>query len=75
MTDFLVTPLPFGYYSSEPKVRNWIREMKGHGQAFYSESAGIYFLAGVLFQRQAPGSDDALPADISDQLAKVMKAF
>jgi hypothetical protein len=25
VTDFLVTPLPFGHYSSEPKVRNWIR--------------------------------------------------
>ena len=22
VTDFMVTPLPFGYYSSEPKVRS-----------------------------------------------------
>ncbi len=23
-TDFMVTPLPFGYYSSEPKVREYL---------------------------------------------------
>ncbi|KAL6753524.1 hypothetical protein V8C86DRAFT_3028720 [Haematococcus lacustris] len=67
VSDFMVCPLQFGYYSSEPKVKNWIREMKTRGEAFFSErrttatsgdsdgtgsnATGWYLLAGVLFQK------------------------
>ncbi|KAA6420116.1 MAG: hypothetical protein FRX49_09965 [Trebouxia sp. A1-2] len=50
VTDFMVTPMPFGYYSSEPKVKNWIWKMRGEGKAFCSDS--WYLLAGVLFQKR-----------------------
>ncbi|DBA74455.1 TPA: hypothetical protein ACH3X1_011200 [Trebouxia sp. C0004] len=49
VTDFVVTPMPFGYYSSEPKVKNWIWKMRAEGKAFCSDS--WYLLAGVLFQK------------------------
>ncbi|KAG2454859.1 hypothetical protein HYH02_000690 [Chlamydomonas schloesseri] len=49
VVDFLVTPLPFGTYSSQPKVRNWIAAMRARGEAFYS--GNTYLLAGVLFER------------------------
>ncbi|PNW84578.1 hypothetical protein CHLRE_03g149750v5 [Chlamydomonas reinhardtii] len=49
VVDFLVTPLPFGTYSSQPKVRNWIAAMRSRGEAFYS--GHTYLLAGVLFER------------------------
>lgn len=68
VTDFMVTPLPFGYYSSEPKVKNWLKQMKARGEAFYSERT--YFLAGVLFQK----SDDST-VDLSDELLKVLTAL
>jgi hypothetical protein len=50
VVDFLVTPLPFGTYSSEPKVRQWIDRMRKRGEAFFSPR--MYFLAGVLFEKQ-----------------------
>jgi len=65
ITDFLVTALPFGTYSSEPKVKNWIRKLKTEGKAFFSErpstigGTGWYLLAGVVFQKLPvlPGSN------------------
>lgn len=78
VTDFLITPLPFGHYSSEPKVKNWIRKMKSQDQAFFTErptgaksttgaSNGWYLLAGVLFQKQpatsSDGSDYGVPQE------------
>ncbi|HEY9699934.1 MAG TPA: SAM-dependent methyltransferase [Trichocoleus sp.] len=68
VADFMVTPLHFGYYSSEPKVRNWITEMRKHQKAFYS--ANIYFLAGVLFEKKRQSS-----VDLSAELLKVMTAL
>ncbi len=68
IADFMVTPLRFGYYSSEPKVRNWITEMRQRQQAFYSEK--IYFLAGVLFEKKRSTS-----VDLSSELLKVMTAL
>lgn len=65
VSDFMVSPLQFGYYSSEPKVRHWIAQLRQHKKAFYSSN--IYFLAGVLFQRQ-PYSG----SDLSHELLKVM---
>lgn len=68
VADFMVTPLQFGCYSSEPKVRNWIAKLRENGQAFYSEN--IYFLAGVLFQHSSIAS-----VDLSDELVRVMTAL
>jgi hypothetical protein len=66
--DFLTSPMPFGYYSSEPKVKHRIAELQNHGKAFYSEN--IYILAGVLFEMR-----EDLKADLSMELIKVMTAL
>lgn len=68
VVDFMITPLQFGYYSSEPKVKNHIAEMRTQGQAFYSQN--IYFLAGVLFRKR-----DLCDTDISRELIQVMTAL
>lgn len=68
ITNFMVTPLQFGYYSSEPKVKDWIIELRKHGKAFYSPN--IYFLAGVLFEKR-----DRAQMDLSNELLKVMTAL
>ncbi|MGP1387980.1 MAG: methyltransferase [Thainema sp.] len=65
VVDFMVTPLPFGCYSSEPKVKNWIAKLRSQNKAFYSSN--IYFLTGALFQKQ-----NSAVADLSDELLKVM---
>jgi hypothetical protein len=68
VSDFMISPLKFGYYSCEPKVRNTIAQLREKQQAFYSEN--IYFLAGVLFKR-----NDRSSADLSAEFLKVMTAL
>ncbi len=51
VANFIISPLSFGYYSSEPKVKNRIEELKQDNMAFYSKN--IYLLAGVLFAKQS----------------------
>ncbi|NJR37571.1 MAG: methyltransferase [Leptolyngbyaceae cyanobacterium CSU_1_4] len=68
VVDFMVTPLQFGYYSSEPKVRDWITKLREENKAFYSSN--IYFLAGVLFQHKSAGE-----TDLSTELIKVITAL
>jgi methylase of polypeptide subunit release factors len=68
VSDFMITPLQFGYYSSEPKVRDWITELRKQNKAFYS--ANIYFLAGVLFQKRSRET-----VDLSTELIKVFTAL
>jgi methylase of polypeptide subunit release factors len=65
VADFMVSPLKFGYYSSEPKVEQTILELRKHRKAFYSKN--IYFLAGVLFQKQHETA-----VDLSAELIQVM---
>jgi methylase of polypeptide subunit release factors len=65
VTNFMITPLEFGYYSSEPRVRDWITQLREQNKAFYS--ANVYFLAGVLFQRKS-----AHLTDLSSELIKVI---
>jgi len=65
VVDFMATPLPFGCYSSEPKVKNWIARLRSQNKAFYS--ANIYFLTGVWFQQRSPTT-----RDLSEELLKVM---
>ncbi len=68
VADFVITPLPFGYYSSEPKVKNRIAELRRDRQAFYSNN--IYFLAGVLFQKRAIAQ-----VDLSAELTQTLTAL
>jgi methylase of polypeptide subunit release factors len=50
VSNFIVSPLRFGYYSSEQKVKNRIQELQKDNRAFCSQN--IYLLAGVLFTKQ-----------------------
>jgi Methyltransferase small domain len=65
VTDFMISPLRFGYYSCEPKVRETIVELRHRRKAFYSKN--IYFLAGVLFKKR-----NSSEPDLSTELLKVM---
>ena len=65
ISKFLVSPLEFGYYSSEQKVRNTIAQMREKNMAFYLQN--IYLLAGVLFQKQRQA-----PYDLSNELFQSM---
>ena len=65
---FLVSPLPFGYYSSESKVINTIAKLRENNQAFYSEN--IYLLAGVLFQKTR-----LYAGDLSAELGQIMTSL
>lgn len=68
VVDFMVSPLKFGYYSSESKVKETIVALHRDRKAFYSQN--IYLLAGVLFKKPQKGD-----TDISKELLKVMTAF
>jgi hypothetical protein len=65
-----VTALPFGYYSSEPKVRAWLEVMRARGEAFYSVRGQCYLLAGALFVRDGDGAQD-----LTDELLRVLTAL
>jgi hypothetical protein len=67
VTDFMISPLQFGYYSSEAKVKNTITALHHQGKAFYSQK--IYLLAGVMFERSSS------EADLSTELIQVMTAL
>jgi len=66
--DFIASPMSFGYYSSEPKVKERIAELQKCGKAFYSEN--IYILAGVLFKKRHTSK-----VDLSNELIKIMTSL
>jgi hypothetical protein len=66
--DFISSPMNFGYYSSEPKVKQRIVELRKHNKAFYSQN--IYILAGVIFKKRHRAK-----ADLSTELIKTMTAL
>lgn len=68
VANFIVSPLTFGYYSSEPKVKNRIEELKKNDMAFYSDN--IYLLAGVLFTKR-----DKAKVDLSNEIVQLMTAL
>ncbi|HEY9740115.1 MAG TPA: SAM-dependent methyltransferase [Coleofasciculaceae cyanobacterium] len=68
VVDFMISPLKFGYYSCEPKVKKAIGELRKNRKAFYSQN--IYFLAGVLFKKK-----DTSSTDLSEELLRVMTAL
>lgn len=65
---FMVLPLNFGYYSSEPKVKKHIELLRENQMAFYS--GDYYFLAGVLFKKCHKSE-----IDLSNELAQVMMSL
>ncbi len=66
--NFMVLPLQFGYYSSDPKVKKHIEKLQKNQMAFYS--GNYYFLAGVLFKKSQESA-----IDLSNQLAQVMTSL
>jgi len=56
VSDFLMTRMPFGIYSSQKIVRNRIEAMQQKGTAFFSESG--YLLAGILFEKKEQTGND-----------------
>ena len=68
IANFIVSPLKFGYYSSEPKVKNRIEELKQDNMAFYSQN--IYLLAGVLFTKQSDNQEN-----LSTELVQLMTSL
>ncbi|BAB72677.1 alr0720 [Nostoc sp. PCC 7120 = FACHB-418] len=67
ISNFVILPLKFGYYSSEAKVKNHIEKLRKNNMAFYSGE--YYFLAGVLFQKKAS------VVDLSKELTQVMTSL
>lgn len=65
VSKFIVSPLEFGYYSSDPKVIRRIEELRKSKRAFYSRN--IYLLAGVLFTKQQHSA-----RDLSTELIQLM---
>ncbi|MBW4689496.1 MAG: class I SAM-dependent methyltransferase [Komarekiella atlantica HA4396-MV6] len=68
VSNFLILPLEFGYYSSEPKVKKHIEGLRKNKMAFYS--GDYYFLAGVLFKKEQEPV-----IDLSNELAQVMTSL
>jgi methylase of polypeptide subunit release factors len=68
VNSFIASPMSFGYYSSEPKVKQRIAELKRQNKAFYSEN--VYILAGVLFAKR-----DGSNADLSIDLINILTAL
>jgi len=66
VSNFLVSPLPFGYYSSDPKVKSRIAEMREQKEAFYSSQ--MYCLAGVLFSQRCE-------MDLTEEFLQVITAL
>jgi methylase of polypeptide subunit release factors len=68
VSDFVIMPLMFGIYSSEPKVKRRIAALRKTGKAFYDED--MYLLAGVLFKKH-----ERAIADHSTGLIKILTAL
>lgn len=68
VSNFLFSPLSFGFYSSEPKVSNRIEELRKLNKAFYSKN--LYLLAGVLFTKQPK-----CQTDLSTELIQIMTSL
>jgi hypothetical protein len=54
--NFLLISLPFGQYTSQDYVQDWLLKMHKSGQAFFFD--GHYLLAGVLFGKERPLNTD-----------------
>lgn len=68
VADFLIRPLIFGRYSSQPEVKSRIVELQQEQKAFFSER--YYLLAGVVFQKQ-----NHADKELSDDLMAVIQSL
>ncbi len=68
VANFTILPVPFGYYSSEPKVKQRIQELRQENRAFYSKD--MYLLAGVLFTQESNSA-----TDLSGDLVKLLTSL
>jgi methylase of polypeptide subunit release factors len=68
VSDFMITPLKFGWYSREPKVENQIIELRKQYKAFFLKD--VYFLAGVLLKHRDLGR-----SDLSTELVKALTSL
>ncbi len=68
VVDFLIRPLIFGRYSSQPEVKSRIVELQQEQKAFFSEH--YYLLAGVVFQKQKH-----VDKELSDDLMAVIQSL
>jgi hypothetical protein len=68
VVDFLVRPLIFGRYSSQPEVKSRINELRLENKAFYSKH--YYLLAGVVFQK-----NNQADKELSAELMAVMRSL
>lgn len=66
---FLASPMSFGYYSSEPRVKEHIAMMKSNGKAFYLDNT--YLVAGIVFEKTMYESED----NLMSPLRKVMRSL
>jgi hypothetical protein len=68
ISNFLVTALPFGYYSSQPEIQDTLCVLKRQKVSFFS-GAG-YLIAGVLFQKK-----EYVQEDRSEELGCIMQSL
>jgi methylase of polypeptide subunit release factors len=68
VVDFLIQPMPFGCYSSQPEVKCRIIELYHESKAFFSEH--YYLLAGVVFQKK-----NHPDAELSGALMAMMRSL
>lgn len=67
VSSFIVTPMTFGYYSSEKKVFERISKMRTKGQAFFSGTR--YLIASVVFSKNRTRDN------LHDELCKVISCL
>jgi len=68
VSNFLVTELPFGYYSSQPEIQDTLCILKHKSISFFSDTG--YLIAGVLFQKK-----EYVERDHSEELSNVMQSL
>jgi hypothetical protein len=68
VVDFVIQPLIFGRYSSQPEVKSRIMELYRDGNAFFSEH--YYLLAGVVFQKR-----NKVDEELSSDLMALMRSI
>jgi len=67
VSDFLVTALPFGYYSSRSEIQHHLYTLKHKNISFFSEKG--YLIAGVLFQKK-----EYAETDRSEEISSIMQS-
>ncbi len=72
VVDFVIQPLIFGRYSSQPEVQKRIMELYREGSAFFSDHH--YMLAGVVFQKKK-NNDEELTSDLMTLMRSIRSGY